>query len=418
MSQLPPEQRQRVKSALGKYARQRLTDTDLWPAIQAQAQNVHPISAEAAEYFTATPTPTPAARPPRLNLATMAISASVLLIIALLTYALLPAFTHPVARGNTAAMPAPSGSGDSTRNSAPLTGATPALFSTPVTVTEEASNDDQNLMTAAQSNAAQPLSLTETVNGYTVTLKKVYADTNIIVVSCSIDGPIAPQLRHDSVTLTAAGNAARVEGTMGTFQDKSTASKCAMQFDTPASTGQANQINLHLTASLLQRVNPNGDNTPPPATLAGPFNFDFTALVSDQVRVVNVGQTVVAGGIAFTLERLVITPGETNVIIRYTRPDPNPNLQWHPAIGIEGADWATFNSPNYGHNRSKVDSLGEGATSPLPDGSESYSFTANLYKYTGAWTLTVKDIYSVDVTNDAEQHYSGPWTFQFNVPGQ
>ncbi len=416
MSQLPPNQHQRIKSALGKYASQRLVNNDLWPAIQQQVQTLPLPTAYHTPLYSAAPPANQPQRSPRPSLTTAAISVAVLIAIGLLTYALLPALTQPISQQRKPVVSAPAASNPNA-SSAPG----PLMFSTPYTITEPYRDlSDQNLMTTVMSQRAQPINLSQTINGYTLTIKKVYVDANIIVVRCSYSGPNEAEIGYDTITLTSGGSAAINQGVGSTGNRKTGPRECAMDFDATSLKPITPSINLHLSANLLQwrDISSPDYRTQPKVTLAGPFVFDFNVAVIQDSRIVNVGQTVVAHGTAFTLERLIITPGETRIAVRYIAPDSNPNLQWRPVIAAEGADWATMNSDNYPRYRYSMDLKGDGAVSQLPDSSTAYQITGNLYDKVGPWTVTVKELDSYDVVSGKEQHIAGPWVFQFDVPAK
>lgn len=276
------------------------------------------------------------------------------------------------------------------------------------------------LISVAMAKRSQPIGISQTLNGYTLTIEKVYADANTIMVRCSISGANQADVDYETVALTSGTSAAHSDGVASSSSGKKDApSECALQFDATTLKTDAPDLNLHLSANLVSRpdtsnLGPN-DPIPPKQTVAGPFVFDFNVAIVSDIRIVNVGQTVEAQGIAFTLERLIITPGETHIVVRYTTPDPN--LQWHPIIAADGANWATANSDNYPLYRGSMDLKDDGAVSQLPDGSLAYVITGNLYDKTGPWTVTVKELDSVD-KQDNEQRIKGPWVFQFNVPAK
>ncbi len=411
MSQLSPDQHARIKAALGKSARQRLADTDLWPAIEQQAQAMPlPITNPAPLLAASTPTNQPH-RAPRFSPATAVIAIAVLMVVGLLTSALLPAFTQP------APIAAPVAS-----NSASSAAPGSLLISTPYTITVPYQEPgDINLMSAVMAQRAQPVDISKTINGYTLTINKVYADANVIMVRCSISGANQAAVDYDTIALSSGPSAVRNDGVMDSFSGKKgSPSECALQFDATTLNANASNINLRLSANLIAHpdISNLGANAPIPAkqTLAGPFVFDFNVVVGSDIRIVNVGQTVEAQGIAFTMERLIITPGETRMVVRYTLPDANPSLLWNPIIAAEGANWATSYSDNYPRYQGSMDIKSEGPGSQLADGSAIYQITGNLYDKTGPWTVTVKQLHSADKTTDKDQYLTGPWVFQFNVP--
>lgn len=218
----------------------------------------------------------------------------------------------------------------------------------------------------------QNLALTQSGCGFTMTVTRAYADATRIIIGYTISGPSgrtfvpgssfldapAPPTLTDSQgrqLLMAISPAGLVEGTTEAQ---------VLEFDAGAIAGTTSQpIPLHLSVPYLvmteQTTSATAD-TPPcesheqgastsqPGTrldiVKGPFNFDLSVPPSSDMRVANVQQTADADGEQVTLERVVVTPTDTQVFLRRGATIGKDVLR--PQLTI-GSDGGTAAAPTY-----------------------------------------------------------------------
>jgi hypothetical protein len=190
----------------------------------------------------------------------------------------------------------------------------------------------------------QDIDLTQTVDGVTVALEKVYADANQILVGYSVTGLPDPPFHIEAALTDEKGavlrglHSAGVTGSSDLLQvtlpegDGS----YVVAFDGSAIKGTPASLHLHLTMRLTRwvPVTPRAEATgvdgqslePPSAVQAsvpvmydegssvGPFVFDF-AVAFLPAWVAEVQETTRAAGVAVRLERVVVTPSETRTTL-------------------------------------------------------------------------------------------------------
>ncbi|MFN8516170.1 MAG: DUF4179 domain-containing protein [Chloroflexia bacterium] len=189
------------------------------------------------------------------------------------------------------------------------------------------------------------LGVSQTVNGFTVTIERVYADANQIVIGYSVSGPPdrtfnnflafgaqrgqTPMLVDDTgreFQHSPIGWGAGVEAGKGGY---------LLLYDAAPLGGNPAELNVHLTIGsldVIERVNggtqtvagaaarptaqKGGDAGPycgPEVciySVAGPFTFDFTVPFAAS-RVAEPHQTIKVGGLPVTLDRFSATPTGT-----------------------------------------------------------------------------------------------------------
>lgn len=263
------------------------------------------------------------------------------------------------------------------------------------------------------------INLSQTVNGFTVTVGRVYADANQIVIGYTVTGPagrsFAVIAARDSQgpglpTLTDA-QGRRFPVAPALVESPATMGNQAsglLYYETASITGAPNMLSLHLTiGSLWVAERPAGSGTPGRVSescvsrdcaysVPGPFVFNFTVPFQSG-RTVVLNQSVEVGGTMVTLERVVTTPTGTRVYLRGAGPNlfvdlvvdevvyplryPGPG-SFIPVAWVSDSSWY-FQTPE-----------------PLGD------------KY-GEWILVVRP---GERTRSLTPPEGGPWTFHFNFP--
>jgi hypothetical protein len=283
------------------------------------------------------------------------------------------------------------------------------------------------------------LNASQTIGGYTVTLQRAYADANQIIVLYTIGGPVG---EHIAVlnTLLKGKSGAEIPLMFGMkdfpAEDPGT---YAFGFDAADLGSAASNRELNLSLSLVRA---GADGSEPPImpdtmrvgdwgaagasapgaweTIAGPFSFDFTVAVTDEgTRVIDVNQTVSADGSPMTLERVVITPGETRAIVRFVPPTGDVH-SYGPVFSFQtgnaGEEPTAELTPSGRHLPELLRLVGKDRMS--------YSLLAPLTGEIGEWTLTVT-VWKVGAFDPAANTAdnpetvgpaAGPWIFKFIVP--
>lgn len=285
-----------------------------------------------------------------------------------------------------------------------------------------------------EAHLAQEVSLSQTLDGVTVTLERVYADANEIVIGYTIQGPNGQRYDTYHLTLTdAAGTAfprtvgAGVTGQSDILKVSLPPGEGAyvLAFDAAAMTGAPEALDLRLVMELEELVLPHdapgpsptlaGSPAEPPESMVvelqpmpvgaivGPFTFDFSVPFIPG-RVAEVNQVVEAAGVAVCLERVVLTPSETRAYLRFDSPG-GAETRWTPIVMLKApGDKKSQDYVAYSVN----------ADPPVYP----YGFLAPLYDRRGEWTLTVTELVGTDLTQQPSEdiRLTGPWVFRFRVP--
>lgn len=134
------------------------------------------------------------------------------------------------------------------------------------------------------------------------------------------------------------------------------------------------------------------------------FTFDFSIPLVDEQRVMNAPQTAVNQDITLALKQVTISPSQTRVTVCFA--PPNPARQW-TAI------------PHLTTPAGEVP--GGGGVQPLQsvnnETCEAYTYFAGMFDYTGTWRLEISELvgFGSGGGND-QQRIPGSWVFEFVVP--
>jgi len=283
-----------------------------------------------------------------------------------------------------------------------------------------------------ETHLAQEINLSQTLDGVTVTLERVYADANEIVIGYTVKKPAGQNLHVSRMSLTDEQGRAFSEmtgaGVAGTsellgVQLPPGEGAYVTAFDASVVEGKPERLHLHLTMHLVELVpvdqSPVTPTVPLPEpsetgvivaqaqpmreeVVGGPFTFDFSVpFIPGQT--VEVQQTVEAAGVAMKLERVVITPSETRAILCFAPPDDKV--------------WTLLAILDTGDGRE----LPGGIVAQLDEagGTDCHrvSYIEALTGRSGLWTLTVTELVGTELVppyNDVR--LAGPWVFRFHVP--
>lgn len=284
----------------------------------------------------------------------------------------------------------------------------------------------------------QDIDLSQTVDGVTVTLRKVYADANQILVGYSVTGLPDPPFHIEAALTDEKGallrelHSAGVTGSSDLLQvtlpegDGS----YVVAFDGSAIKGTPASLHLHLTMRLARwvPVTPKAEATvvdgqplePPAAVQAsvpvmydngsavGPFAFDF-AVAFLPAWVAEVQETTHASGVAVRLERVVVTPSETRTTLCF---EP-------PAGGGDVTDWTAIGNlhTGFGHNYELTYETRDRYVLADGDICHVLGLMAPLGDQRGKWTLKVTELVGFELIEPyGERRVAGPWVFRFRVP--
>ena len=300
-------------------------------------------------------------------------------------------------------------------------------------IVERLFQQEAGLRHVEQANLVQELNLSQTVDGVTVTLERAYADANRIVVGFTIKGPNGQRYDAHHLTLTdAAGTVFSgmlgygVTGQSDILQVSLPPGEGAyvLAFDAAPVEGAPAELDLRLVMEVKEFVLPSYAPEPPPTPVSppaeppasmvvealpapegaiiGPFTFDFRVPFIPG-RVAEVNQTVEDAGMAVRLERVVVTPSETRVYLRFDSPG-GAEMRWIPI--------AMLKAPGDEESESY---FAYSANDDPPV--HRYGFLAPLYDQRGEWELTVTELVGSDLAQPGEQtRLAGPWVFRFRVP--
>ncbi len=244
---------------------------------------------------------------------------------------------------------------------------------------------------------AQPVNIARTLDGFTVTVERVYADSNNVIVAYIVKMPSRGGYTDASLTNTvlstdqgqlAPGRVAYGSANQGNSQGN------LLFFDASSITGAPGQLHLHLSAQGLSAEVDGGKPDVHFVNVPGTLAFDFT-VTFHAGRVAEPHQRVTVGGQTVTLERVVVTVSETRVYLSGIAPE------WAIATLTVGG-WTSdpFQNPGGGP-------IGVGVA---PNGQTVVSYGDALYDKHGTWTLTVS------YAHNARAPQGGPWIFHFDVP--
>ncbi len=256
------------------------------------------------------------------------------------------------------------------------------------------------------------------VDGFTVTVRRVYADPNQIAVGLTVSGP--PGRTFNNIMPWGDRYETPPKGTMGEspiLTDKegrefkggmggeqgAVENGTAPYLLTYEGTGlerSPKEVDVRLKIGELTAYERRGENSYEDVRVQGPFIFELTIPV-EQGRVADLHQTVESGGASVTLERVVTTLTGTRLSLRGAGPNADVRLV------VDGVTYR-FQQP-------------DGAAIPFrwtADSLWEYVSGTSLQDKQGKWELTVRPAAPIpsDIDPAATRLEGGPWTFKFTVP--
>lgn len=279
-------------------------------------------------------------------------------------------------------------------------------------ILEQAFNMRPDTQRIIAENRGTRVNLSQTVNGFTVTIERVYADAHQIIIGYTVSGPPGRAFNNFSLSDRQGRNLPTLTDTRGAELPQALVSWGAgvdvregkggyvRVYDGAGVTGAPTEITLRWEVPVLDVYERTAapiagascDGQTCAYNVAGPFAFDFT-VPFDPGRVAESHQTVEVGGTPVTLERVVVARTGTRVFLRGAGPNAGVTLS------VDGATH-TLRSP--------------GAVRSPWDISETFDYVtpAALHDKRGEWVLVVTAGHRQSDT----LVQGGPWTFRFVVP--
>lgn len=287
---------------------------------------------------------------------------------------------------------------------------------------------DDGLLAVYRSGAGREIGLSETIDGYTVTLDWAHADSHRLTIAYIIEAPPADS-QYTNLTAWPAtlrdrhGAELELHGGMtaaltesGEFIESADAeyrrTLSLFSYDL-AGVSSADSLDLRLelgissVTSARRTAIPEG---PFSAWSEGPsrhFIFDFTiALNPEPQRVLNTAQDATDAGITLTLRRVTVSPSQMRVTLCYIPPAADRTWMALPQLTLEG------NPVTGGGAMRKVSGIGEAAGETCDE----FLYSADLYDATGLWTLTLTELVGMGSSGADQQRIAGTWAINFTVP--
>lgn len=297
-----------------------------------------------------------------------------------------------------------------------------------------------------------------------VTLNYAYADANRITISYGVTGEAkasealsiyhTPSLMDDRgnqfVWLPIGGGGGGGGGGSNPDEIVQSASSMTTSFDASLLTDTPEELNLTLKIEVAYSTAELARDNPMGMILAGETTFNFT-LPLNPGRVMVTPQTVTAGGIDMTVQKVVVAPSLTRIELCYTDPEPD-DVIWQPYGRLEIAGEEIL-------PESQIVTAGlAGLPLEETDPCRALIIPQALQEENGEWTLTITNLtnhavdraevirrleadYGIVVTvmpdggfsydtsqhnnfgealfainNDLMEHIDGPWVFTFTLP--
>ena len=252
------------------------------------------------------------------------------------------------------------------------------------------------------------IGLSQTVNGYTVTIDRAYADATRLALAISVvderERPGTTQVAAFSTVVTdeageyqsGGGATSRPDGP---YAAVNVAWKQPAELPLPAGPRQ-----LHV---VLPFIGVRDDSTPPPDSdpdandwdpwhrVAGPWTFDFEVVV-DGGTTIEPAAVAEIDGVRVRVPRLIAAAGIVRVEMRID--GDLPPEDWTP-IGEVSHD-------------GRVLPFVFGDLAAGPDGMLAFMTDGGVPDASGEWTVTIKEL----VNGSGEERLTGPWILTFSAP--
>jgi hypothetical protein len=281
--------------------------------------------------------------------------------------------------------------------------------------------------------AMQQVDLSQTINGYTINLRRVYANANRVIIGVVVSSPPGTDVELLGGGLTTT-TGIRLPFSLGVYTAPAPVIAYAYAYDNRVNETMPAVITGHLELNLvdmapvraaLAQITPVNLNTTPmppgsvrtinPTHVAGPFTFDINVpVIPADSRIVPLNQTVqAAANLTMTLEKMIIAGGEARAFLRFQMAGDS-HAALLPAANLTVGEW---NAEVNGH----LDPLGD--WDQLGEDTGAYTFRDFPADGQGDATLTISELTITALTKDhitltpsVRTLLPGPWTFHFTLP--
>ncbi len=279
----------------------------------------------------------------------------------------------------------------------------------------------------AEHALGQELHRSQTIGDITVTLDRVYADANRIIVFYGIT---ARDLRGSDghwhagdIELTdTAGRTYRMHSLMEQSDPVSMGSTLGViSFDPVAFPIDTGDVTFRMTVPGVGAFRDtvtsfsNGQAIPDDqiVRVPGPWIFDFTVPVFPG-RIAEINKTDTANGIAVQLDRVVITPSAARVYFHFPAyadpPIPGAGAVMRLTTNGWSSDWGWLHWLPWLPQSPRGAWLTE-------DNTYAFDFPMPPYDKRGPWKLTFKEFqFGTPGIGSGQQQWKGPWVFRFMIP--
>jgi hypothetical protein len=244
---------------------------------------------------------------------------------------------------------------------------------------------------------AQVVGVSETRDGYRVTLERAYADAGTIMLAVSVVDTEArgySQVGAGPIDITSAAGEIPAAFGMGMPLDERAAAN--VWWFSPGTALPHGSLPVTVTVGS---VSVRDDATPPPSDdgrwnpwheVAGPWTFEFDLAVAGGVGLEPDVEPVTAGGITLALESIVVSPTTARA-----------------TFSIDGASADQFALVGTIRHDGQVLADGGGVVAA---GSLQLTAGTGADDPSGEWVITVTELVGMS------ERPAGPWTFRFSVP--
>ena len=251
------------------------------------------------------------------------------------------------------------------------------------------------------------IGLSQTVDGYTVTIDRAYADAARLALAISVVDDLkragTTQIMAFSTVVTDQDGTYESGGGATSRPDGAFAAVNVAWKQPPVLPLPAGPRQLHV---VLPFIMVRDDSTPPPDTdadanewdpwhrVGGPWTFDFELTV-DGGTTVTPDAVAEVDGVRVSVPRLIAASGIVRVEMRI---DGN----------LPPGDWSPMGEISHG---GKVLPLVFGNLQAAPDGTIAFMTDGGVANTRGEWTVTIKEL-----VGNGEERLAGPWVVRFTAP--
>lgn len=265
-----------------------------------------------------------------------------------------------------------------------------------IPVIEQAFNMDAGTARIATDNLGTVINRSRTINGFTLTVKRVYVDVNQVVVGYTVSGPRRQKFntfmvwgdKSGSLPTLSSPRGAQLSVVGGLYATGVQGGKYGqvLRYTSPQGFEKAKRVTLEFDAGKITAVKNVDGHKVHAVDVRGRFHFVFVVPVAPG-RITYLDQTAVANGVAITLKRVVVTRLGTRVALQ------GVGANYRAVLLVDG-------------NRYPLSSSDAGPEGRTAAATRQYVTPAYLEDKRGIWTLIVKS-----VQGDAARL----WTFRFTI---